>query len=342
LNNPNDESEWTEVINSKKNKKKTPHSSPTLSPTRSPNTSPDTQITEMLDIPDDALLDLSLERQPAHEHQNEVDAGKNEGNPRGISPAQSQTKTPAHNNETDNLSVFNPYTNEHITQRKPTNANTSKTPKNGTPSQHPDSTTNVTRTPTRTMTTTPTTNQPHHTIHQEDTPTTQTTTAAFIDLLDDASTQATNATNDTIRQQGTSAARSIHSQFQKTNAHIPINDGTLRITVRWKPHNYDEMTQEMDQLWIDQAVAMLKEILHHPRAPISLVPWQQDKVTNNSLTKITSLTSDIFTKIRSPKISNLDSYGMTIFGIRICATDPAFSTGTWLKDSTVQESLEKH
>jgi hypothetical protein len=31
-NNPTDESEWTEVIHSKKNKKKTPHSSPTLSP----------------------------------------------------------------------------------------------------------------------------------------------------------------------------------------------------------------------------------------------------------------------------------------------------------------------
>ena len=60
------------------------------------------------------------------------------------------------------------------------------------------------------------------------------------------------------------------------------------------------------------------------------------------MTNITLLSSDKFTAIRSPKISNLDSYGMTIFGIRICATDPAFSTGTWLTDSTVKEALAKH
>ena len=33
---------------------------------------------------------------------------------------------------------------------------------------------------------------------------------------------------------------------------------------------------------------------------------------------------------------------MSVFGIRICATDPAFSTGTWLKDSNVQASLATH
>jgi hypothetical protein len=40
------------------------------------------------------------------------------------------------------------------------------------------------------------------------------------------------------------------------------------------------------------------------------------------MTTITSLTPDTFTDICSPKISNLDSYNMSIFGIRICATDP--------------------
>jgi hypothetical protein len=33
---------------------------------------------------------------------------------------------------------------------------------------------------------------------------------------------------------------------------------------------------------------------------------------------------------------------MFIFGIRICATDPAFSTGVWLCDDTVKQSLVHH
>jgi hypothetical protein len=76
------------------------------------------------------------------------------------------------------------------------------------------------------------------------------------------------------------------SQFQKTNAHIPINDGTLRITIRWKPHNYEEIIQD-DNIWKDQAVAMLQAILHHPQSPISLAPWQQITVTKSSMTNIT-------------------------------------------------------
>jgi hypothetical protein len=83
--------------------------------------------------------------------------------------------------------------------------------------------------------------------------------------------------------------------------------------------------------------------LEHQLAPISIVPWTEKIVTNTSLrTKVAELTPDKLINLCSPKISNLDSYNMSIFSIRICVTDSAFSGGTWLKDDTVKTALEAH
>jgi hypothetical protein len=332
-NETSNNSEWKEVTNPRKNKKKTPTSSPTLSPTTSPTLAPVIPNVDMTHLSDETPLDLSLA------HQTELQDTPNDAIPNGgvIDRANFvANRSIAHHSNPNKVSIpiVNPYlkrTNQNKSHNAMTNQNSHHQPnKSDTPTNNE----------TRPITvTTPTKIPITHLNHAESQPT-QTSTA-FIDLLDDASTQATNMTNETPRQQGPSATRSVQSQFQKTNAHIPINDGTLRITIRWKPHNYDEITRD-DNIWKHQAVDMLQEILHHPLVPISLVPWQQEKITTTSMTTITSLTPDTLTDICSPKISNLNSYNMSIFGIRICATDPSFSTGAWLKDSTVKASLGKH
>jgi hypothetical protein len=169
---------------------------------------------------------------------------------------------------------------------------------------------------------------------------------AFIDLINDAASPSTTTTTET--DPCTQPDPSPHTSPTppaplppKPKDHISLNDGTLRITIRWKPQNYDELAND-STLWQQQSIVMLQDILHHPLSPIFLVPWLEKFVTNTTLTNITSLSTHNLAALCSPKTSNLTSYKMFVFGIRICATDPTFSTGTWLNDVTVKQSLDKH
>jgi hypothetical protein len=89
---------------------------------------------------------------------------------------------------------------------------------------------------------------------------------------------------------------------------------------------------------------MLKDILHHPLSPISLVPWKENLTLSNTpkMINISELTDSMLPTMCSPKISYVDSHNLCIFAIRICATDPTFSTGSWITDAFVQKSLAHH
>jgi hypothetical protein len=318
-NNPNDEGAWKEV-SSKKNKKKSPPSSPRTTPITATTVTQELGIEDM-EISDDVLLKLSLARQiplPADIEDQPFPDPQVEKPPLIHNPYKNRTIQ-------HTASVSKTHTTPKATETIDQQHNNPKTTSNlSTPASQTARLPNISydiSTPGETQTA-----NPHST---------------FIDLLDEASTQSTTGTAETTRQHGTSNARSVYSQFQKPNEHIPINDGTLRITVRWKPNNYEALIQD-EELWTKEAVEMLQDILKHPLSPISLVPWQEKVINNSKMTKVTSLEANSLKQLCSPKVSNLESYNMSVFGIRICATDPAFSTGTWLKDSTVQESLANH
>jgi hypothetical protein len=85
---------------------------------------------------------------------------------------------------------------------------------------------------------------------------------------------------------------------------------------------------------------MLKDIFNHP-SKIRFVPWT-DKITNTNMVNVDQLTTRELPCLRAPKISYLASRSMCIFGIRICATDKIFASGSWLKHETTKIALEHH
>ena len=85
---------------------------------------------------------------------------------------------------------------------------------------------------------------------------------------------------------------------------------------------------------------MLRDIFDHP-SKIRLVPWI-DRITTTNMVNVDRITTKELSGLRAPKISYLDSRSMCIFGIRICATDTMFSSGSWLKNAQTQVALERH
>jgi hypothetical protein len=59
------------------------------------------------------------------------------------------------------------------------------------------------------------------------------------------------------------------SQSSAVREFVQINDGTLRVTVKWKPDNYHSLTKNEDE-WNEQAVEMLNDILQLPTPIIQL------------------------------------------------------------------------
>jgi hypothetical protein len=161
-------------------------------------------------------------------------------------------------------------------------------------------------------------------------------------------TQTTHHTTETSSANGDKkrnfSTQSANYSTQSTNEHhrnfISVNDGTLRITIRWKPTHYDTIHEADDEEeWAQGATKMIQEIFSNPTAPILLVAWQDTAMHPTSILNIHSLKPKELHKYRSPKVSNLASYKMYVFGIRICSLDTTFSTGTWLKNPTIKEAL---
>jgi hypothetical protein len=118
-----------------------------------------------------------------------------------------------------------------------------------------------------------------------------------------------------------------------------INDGSLRVTIRWRPDNYDDISTDEDS-WNNSATKMLKDIFDHP-STIRFVPWT-DQITNTNMVNSDQLHPSTLKNLRAPKISYLESRSMCIIGIRICATDKIFSSGSWLKNEKIKAALERH
>jgi hypothetical protein len=288
-------------VSSKKHKKKSPNTSPSTSPAASPTPALDDVTLDAMEISDEALMSLSLARTTPM-----PDAAP----PIIDTPpaAPSDLARGCHTPDT----IPNPYSKPRKLSYRTNNSNRLHPT---APSQSPSPANHSTPTPIE-----------------------------LTDLTDDVATQSTSATNDTFRpHQGNVSpnASTRASAPRNSNDKVPINDGTLRITIRWKPSNYAELTTD-DNLRHHQATLMLQDILHHPLSPISLVPWTNAIANNTTMTTTTSLTPTSLPTLCSPKTSNLSSLSMFVFGIRICATDPTFSTGVWLTDDIVKKSLDKH
>jgi hypothetical protein len=160
---------------------------------------------------------------------------------------------------------------------------------------------------------------------------------------DDTNTIITHNTSDTsttnhLPAGQSNTTKSVGSTTMKHD-HTQINDGSLRVTVRWRPENYDDISDD-EVIWNEYATTMLKDIFNHP-SKIRFVPWT-DTITNANMVNADQITTNALSGLRAPKISFLESRSMCIFGIRICATDKIFSSGSWLKNANIKAALEKH
>ena len=294
---------WTEV-SSKKNKKKTPPQSPELTAQTPIHVPMDPGFTiEHMDISDDAMLGLALARETPLPSQEAATPTVEDA----AAKSPSDTTIENQSNNTNAPKIINPYSRASKERIEKIKQAILKSKRNTI--QEIDLTDEVA---------------------QDNMNGTQP-----VDTHDDTATQSTTATTETQRQHGTN--RSVYYKNENTQ----VNDGTLRMTIRWKPVNYDELRQD-DKLWCEAASKMLRDIFYHPTNTIYVVPWQDKTIAANRMIPAHTITPENMKQVCSPQISNIDSYSMSIIGLRICVSDTSFTTGSWIKNDKVKTSLASH
>ena len=186
--------------------------SPKKSKRKSPTTSP--ELTAAVPHHNDFEPDFMLEEMDiSDEAMLGIDLARTtplpNSQPNNAPVPESQPTTQDHDqiNKSKNISIVNPYSRQSKLRNKPIRQAIFKPT---------DSTIANKRKPT----TSPTT-----------------TSAKVIDMIEEVTTQSTD--KDSLKYPTTNSTnRSTFTQRDNT----PINDGTLRITIRWKPENYDELS----------------------------------------------------------------------------------------------------
>ena len=96
-----------------------------------------------------------------------------------------------------------------------------------------------------------------------------------------------------------------------TNLNSATKDGTHRLTFRWKPTNYTQLTGNQ-VLWLTKLLEALQVIFTNQDG--MLYRWESTNLTNFS--PISELTSTALRDYISPKITSLDSISTFVFGLR--------------------------
>jgi hypothetical protein len=154
-------------------------------------------------------------------------------------------------------------------------------------------------------------------------------------LPDDNQTFTTHTTNQSARTHKTNPFQTGQQDF------VAVNDGTLRITIRWKPDTYNDIKTK-GEFCSDQLIKIIQSILHTPNSIIHIVPWGDQQINPELFIPAVQLNSQNFPSLRSPKIMYIDNHKTIVIGIRICATERKFSTSAWLNDANVKRAIATH
>jgi hypothetical protein len=118
----------------------------------------------------------------------------------------------------------------------------------------------------------------------------------------------------------------------------PINDGTFRLTVRWKPANYDEL-QASQTTWDDDITATLGDVFGEDYiGSINIIKWDDVSQSNkSSIAQISKLGN-----IRQflSRITDLTSSEQYIFGLRISMGDSTPSR--WINDRRTKRVMHEN
>jgi hypothetical protein len=120
-------------------------------------------------------------------------------------------------------------------------------------------------------------------------------------------------TNTNTHHQDEISQFSSQSTFRTSKQFIPINDGTQRLTVRWKTTDQFEQLNADKEVWDNDAVKMIHDLFHIFAEKINIVTWEDKKGTAMALNEVSS---DNLRTYLSPRVSALPSIQTFIFGIR--------------------------
>jgi hypothetical protein len=159
------------------------------------------------------------------------------------------------------------------------------------------------------------------------------TTKPFIS--DSTSTTGTG----TVFTSGNSTAgnESHHkSSYTQPSPSTPINDGTFRLTVRWKPVNYDDIYANQAR-WDETITDTLADVFGAYIDNINLIKWDDISPMHTRAFGHIKEIGDI-RKFISPRITHLESLRQFFFGLRISMGDSTPSR--WINDRLTKRTMQ--
>ena len=118
----------------------------------------------------------------------------------------------------------------------------------------------------------------------------------------------------------------------------PINDGTYRLTVRWKPANYSDIYANQD-LWDANITEILAEIFGEYIDTVTLIKWDDTTQKHTSSFEKIKDSGEI-AKFLSPRITHLESSEQFIFGLRISMSES--NPSRWINDGRTKRTMQEN
>jgi len=120
------------------------------------------------------------------------------------------------------------------------------------------------------------------------------------------------------------------------NKFVHVNDGTLRITVKWKPSNYDELSEDINQ-WNYEATDLIHYLLSTATDSV-IYPWKTAPGAATAIPFI-DLTPDILSTFLGKRTLPISASKTFIFSFRLCLP---VGPSKWLKHPDTKRNLAHH
>ena len=126
-----------------------------------------------------------------------------------------------------------------------------------------------------------------------------------------------------------------NTTYKPPDPFILINDGTQRMTIRWKPEDFDQLAIDSSE-FDKKLTTILNRIFDDHTAKTSLVKWGEQQSPTNT-TVLEKVPPDKIRTYLSPKISTLQGTKTFIFGLRLCAPDNHYNL--WISQASTRDVL---
>jgi hypothetical protein len=145
------------------------------------------------------------------------------------------------------------------------------------------------------------------------------------------STQSSNTPQTTYENDSTNQS-TLNTKFAP---YVNLNDGTYRLTIRWKPENYLDLVSD-HAAWNTCTFRIIATLFDQYKSDIWIVKWEASK--ENSIISIADINdASMIREYISPKITNLESTKQFVFGLRITMRNK--SPSAWISDITTKSTM---